>query len=276
MQLPTDLPDTITCSNIKVEYEVVASIAYGDGTKTNVTTLRVPVRLARLPFKRLMLAGDNVTWIDSQQQTALDILEYHMLIEKRFLSLGSQFPLSISIAPKVRGLRIVCISAQLIERRRIYGNNTRRSQRSHFLVRCTADPNTSSLPQTDIDTLWQGTFQYKLPETVPPSSRYKRVYCIEHALQVSLLVTYPTSQQQRMHKSITFETDIDLLDQSIGALERSVQLPMYDGINRPRRRPSELEKMASIICAPSPPVYDDVVRPPSYASASVQVSPTLS
>ncbi|KAI9491541.1 hypothetical protein BDB00DRAFT_832686 [Zychaea mexicana] len=244
------LPDTIESKNIEVVYHVTAKAAYAYSTRSS---RNCPIRLTRFPFKNSMLTGDNVARsIDSRRHHA-QFFDYHLTIEKSTLSVGASLPLTMWVAPRMSGVRLLSLCVFLVERRSVYGQQGRGEKCSaHLLSR--ADPMRQSVPGHVLKEPWRDTIEFRLPDELVPSMDVPGLFVVRHTLKVSMAIVFPEITSGRVQRSISFETDVEIRDRRVGMLEKlgAFNLPEYEhtSITPP--------------CTP-PPVYE---HPPAYSSVS--------
>ncbi|KAI7851876.1 hypothetical protein BDC45DRAFT_198444 [Circinella umbellata] len=253
-----DLPDTIQSKNIKVIYQVTAKAAYAYTTRT---TRNCPIRLARFPFKNNMLSGDNVSRssIDSRRHHA-HFFDYHITVEKdTVLSVGTLLPLTLWIAPRIPGVRLLSLCVFLVERRSVCcdhhgeqqeGQKKEVKSSAHVLSR--ADTLQQVVPGHVLKEPWRGTIEYYLPNDIIPSINAPGLFMVQHTLKVSMAIIFPEITSGKTQRSISFETDVVIRDRQIGLLDKlgAFNLPEYEYnvLLSPPRTP--------------PPVYE---HPPSYS-----------
>ncbi|KAI8371665.1 uncharacterized protein BYT42DRAFT_581038 [Radiomyces spectabilis] len=244
MELPEGLPETVECPNIRVHYQVSAVVTFVNNrrilqtgkapVKKTVQRSKTFVRLARLPFEDILLGENYRALIDSRKHLS-KWFQYHIIIDKKAVALGTWLPVTVGLAPTVPGLRIMHFCLQVIERRSVCPDKWHTIQTCHMLQRaCSTDP---QIPNCDLDEPWQGTIHYKVPDdrSLAHSTQRYSGFRVSHMLLISIMISFPEkgalSLTKRGQRTITFQTDIDLLDRSVGVLERNnaIILPSYDG-----------------------------------------------
>ncbi|KAI9265149.1 hypothetical protein BDA99DRAFT_536636 [Phascolomyces articulosus] len=242
-----DLPDSIESKNIKVTYNVKAKVAYA---YTARSSRNCPIRLARFPFKNSMLFGDNVARsIDSRRHHA-HFFDYHLTVEKDTgLSVGALLPLTLWIAPRIPGVRLLSICVFLVERRSVHGHEREEKCSAHVLSR--VNPSQQNVPAHVLKEPWRGTIEYHLPNDLMPSINAPDFFVVKHTLKVSMAVIFPEITSGRVQRSISFETDVEIRDRQIGLLEKlgAFNLPEYE------------HNLLNLPSTP-PPMYE---YPPAYS-----------
>jgi hypothetical protein len=211
--LPADLPETVKCEQINVEYNIISKINYNSKYHEEIEK---KVTLARLPEEHF-----NID--DSEQQQLKNWCKYRIKIDKHSIALGSRLPIEVDITPFISGLRLKQIFVQLIERRTVNSNT---NQLCHFLY---PTKNNITLPQLPLTKNWKNTFYYEIPkDKVSHSTNEYDDFNIKHVLLVSLIVSCPDGNRRYNDKTISFQTQIDLLDSQLIHCEPSIKLPPYD------------------------------------------------
>ncbi|KAI8087580.1 uncharacterized protein B0P05DRAFT_531522 [Gilbertella persicaria] len=235
MQIPSGLPETIDCSDIKVHYQVSAVMEYIShsvlrGTTTSQDIAKQDICVARLPYQGI-LTGDVSNSIDSRAHQSTWLC-YQLLIDKKAVALGSILPITFRLLPTTEGLIIDRVSIQMLERRHLYRDTTYTSHSVYTLSPC--EKNTVSFPTEPLKDAWEGTVHYRIPagKNMVHSTRPYSAFHVDHYLLVSIGFSVPSSTQsrfgsQRTHKMVTFRANIDVLDKTVGDLD-ALELPSYD------------------------------------------------
>ncbi|KAF1806184.1 hypothetical protein V8B55DRAFT_1454618 [Mucor lusitanicus] len=236
MPLPAGIPETISCSQVNVDYSITVSLDYKkDGASQMHEEIKKQVVLARLPDTG-MIAGENYpATIDSHKHFS-NWCQYRITIDTKTAVLGSKLPLKIEIAPTVKDLRLKQVFLQLVERRTVtptVDNVDHTTQSVYFLY--PAKGHTLTLPNRALGQNWQGSCLYQIPDdnSVSHSTQKYNYFGVSHLLLVSLLVSIPdsTSPNGRFTtRTISFQTHIDLLDKHVAQLgdREFTKLPSYD------------------------------------------------
>lgn len=269
MPLPAGIPETIHSSQINVNYELSVKLDYYNKSSITHEELNKPIILARLP-ENGMLAGENhsTTTIDSRKHYS-NWCQYRITLDKRAITIGSTLPVKIEIAPIVNELKLKQVIVQLIEKSTIVPENNHsvelKSQSAQYMY--PARGHVLSLPAKPLTQQWETHCTYQIPneKKLSHSTETYKSFNINHTLLVSLIIAVPCSQKFNNYgqgrfetKTITFSTDIDLLDSSLSNLVHC-ELPPY---NCPVSN-EELYKLNSHGLALSPPTYEDaIIYPP--------------
>ncbi|KAG2191376.1 hypothetical protein INT46_001753 [Mucor plumbeus] len=236
MPLSAGIPETISCSQVNVEYNITVSLYYKkDGSSLMHEEIKEPIVLARLPDSG-MIAGENYpATIDSHKHFS-NWCQYRITIDTKSAVLGSKLPLKIEIAPTVKELRLKQVFLQLVEKRVITpteDNIDRTSQSVHFLY--PAKGTMLSLPNRPLNQNWQGDCLYQIPDdkTISHSTQKYNNFRVSHLLLISLQISVPDStniNSRHTTRTISFQTQIDLLDSHVAQLgdREFTKLPSYD------------------------------------------------
>lgn len=236
MPLPAGIPETISCSQVHVDYNISVSLDYKkDGASQMHEEIKKQIILARLPDTG-MIAGENYpATIDSHKHFS-NWCQYRITIDTKTAVLGSKLPLKIEIAPTVKDLRLKQVFLQLVEKRTVTptaDNEDHTSQSVHFLY--PAKGCMLALPNRPLDQNWQASCLYQIPDdnSVSHSTQKYSSFRVSHLLLVSLLVSVPDSANPNSRfttRTISFQTQIDLLDKHVAQLgdREFTKLPSYD------------------------------------------------
>ncbi|KAI8326853.1 hypothetical protein EDC96DRAFT_439798 [Choanephora cucurbitarum] len=262
MQIPSGLPESIECSDVKVFYQVTAVMEYTTlhpvlrrPTKSKEET-REDIRVARLPQKGI-LTGDTTNFIDSRTHQSTWLC-YQLLVDKKAVALGSTLPITFRLLPTTESLSIDRITVQMLERRHLYRDTTHTTYSVCTMPPC-CDMEQEKIP-TQLSEVWEGTIYYRVPcgKTMVHSTRPYSEFHVDHCILVSIGFSVPSLSNSRfgntrVHKLITFKANIDVLDKVVGDMD-SLELPSYDS-------PPPFEGYEQVIYGE----YDrKFVEPPSY------------
>lgn len=236
MQIPSGLPETIECADIKVNYQVTAVMEYYSTNsflratrRTQKEVTKQEVRVARLPYENILM-GDNMSDpIDSRNHKSA-WLNYHLWIDKKAVALGSELPITFRFSPARDEVSLERVSIQLLERRNLYRDVTHTTHSIHAITPC--KNNTTQFPSSVLPDEWEGTVNYKIPEgkTLVHSTQEYSDFNVSHTLLVSIAMSIPGTGRintTRVQKMVTFQTNIDILNEAVGELD-SLKLPTYD------------------------------------------------
>ncbi|KAI9476573.1 MAG: hypothetical protein EXX96DRAFT_577613 [Benjaminiella poitrasii] len=236
MPLPAGIPETISCPQITVDYNITVCMEYKKTTQSAGVLheeIKKRVILARLPDNG-MLTGENYPiTIDSHKHFS-NYCQYRITVDKKSAALGTTLPVKIEIAPTVKDLRIKQIFLQLVEKRTVSPEEgeEKTSQSVHFLY--PTKGSSIALPTRPLYTNWTGNFLYQIPDekTISHSTQSYSQFHIHHILLVSLLVTFPETHGQHygrhVTRTISFQTQFDLLDSHLSSEREYTKLPSYN------------------------------------------------
>lgn len=236
MQVPSGLPETIECNDIKVHYHVSASMEYYPtnsflraARRTQKEYTKQDVRVARLPYENVLLGDSMSDPIDSRNHKSA-WMNYHLLIDKKAVPLGSELPITFKFAPTREEVSVDRVNIQLLERRNLYRDVTHTTHSVHYIAPC--KDNAVQLPDSALSGDWEGTISYKIPEgkSLVHSTQEYSDFNVSHTLLVTILFSIPGSSRinpTRVQKMVTFQTNIDILNEAVGELD-SLKLPTYD------------------------------------------------
>lgn len=232
MQIPSRLPESIDCPDIKVGYYVTAVIEYESqtflGSRFIKECAKQQVHVTRLPYENIILS-DDAQPVDSRTHRS-SLLHYQILVSKKAVALGSELPITFRFMPQHEQLFIDRVGIQLLERREI----CKRGQcHTSYSIQNIAPSNSTQFPKHPLSELWEGTLDYTIPENksiVHSTSAYSE-FNVSHTLLVSLALSIPQSSGRfnsgRVQKMLTYQCHIDLLDASVGGKD-VLKLPTYD------------------------------------------------
>ncbi|CAO0795763.1 unnamed protein product [Mucor circinelloides] len=236
MQIPSKLPETIDCSDVKVSYHVTAVMEYQSNSFLRVgrsSTVKEfakqDVRVARLPYENI-LVGDNMSEpIDSRTHRSA-WLHYQILVDKKAVALGSELPITFRMLPTHNGVSVDRVAIQMLERRDLFRESTHTSHSVHSILPSAS--NKTTIPTTALSEPWEGTVKYDIPEgkSLVHSTQEYSDFNVSHTLLVSIALSVPGTGRftaSRVQKMVTFQASIDILDETIGELD-SLKLPTYD------------------------------------------------
>ncbi|KAI7901336.1 uncharacterized protein BX663DRAFT_437563 [Cokeromyces recurvatus] len=265
LPLPSGIPETIHCPQIEVDYHLIVSLKYKmiSSKISEEERAERQVILARLPDNESMLGGENYypATIDSHKHFS-NYCQYRITIDKKSAPLGSKLPIKIEIAPTIKDLRIKHLFLQLVERRIVFvGEEERMSQSVHYLypVKNTA----VHLPLGPLNRNWEGNYLYQIPDErlLSHSTQSYSQFHVQHILLVSLLVSIPaaevnssSSNSRYVTRTISFQTNFDLLDSHLLNEREYSKLPSY---NSPIST-KEIETLYQHgLCMKNPPSYEE-------------------
>ena len=231
--LPAGSPETIKCTQIHVEYQLTVKMMYKKSTdsQTILTEQLVhPVILARLPENGIVAGENNSTFL-APFIPFDDCCQYRITLDKKAIALGSQLPVKIEMIPTVPGLRLKQVFLQLLERRTVTNTELQgqANQLCHFLY--PAKGSVMSLPQRPLTQPWQGHCLYQIPEEskIAHTTQSYAEFHVDHVLLASLVISLPDATGRIVTKTISFQTQIDVLDAHVSVLaDHYSRLPPYD------------------------------------------------
>ncbi|KAI8987659.1 hypothetical protein BDF20DRAFT_851507 [Mycotypha africana] len=266
MQIPSKLPETIECSDIKVNYNVTAVLEYYSRNSSTASTLlqqlgrtynrgsynnkngryikafaKQPIRVARLPYCNLLLGDSMADPIDSRTHRSR-WLNYQILINKKAVALGSDLPITFRLTPADAEDEVTMdrVSIQMLERRDLFrSNSTPHTSHSIFTIQPSANNQLNGGDVLPLNTAltaghaWEGTVYYSIPENkaLSHSTQEYSEFNISHTLLISITLSVPGGSgrftSSRVQKTLSFQTHIDILDETVGELE-AFKLPTYD------------------------------------------------
>ncbi|GAN01028.1 hypothetical protein MAM1_0004d00459 [Mucor ambiguus] len=233
MQVPSSLPETIDCPDVKVNYHVTAVMEYESNSflrvgrsNTTKSCTKQDVRIARLPSGNLLAGNNACEFIDSRTHTSA-WLQYQILVDKKSIALGSELPITFRIIPTRENVSVEGVSVYILERRDVFGKYAHTSHEVQPLL--PAATNEKKVPKTALPELWEGTIRYSIPvgKSLVHSTMANEDFDIKHTLLVSMILTTPGGVGGNIQKLVTFQSKIDLLDEAIGKLG-SLKVPTYD------------------------------------------------
>ncbi|KAI8643264.1 hypothetical protein BD408DRAFT_415242 [Parasitella parasitica] len=234
MQIPSKLPETIDCSDVKVSYHVTAVIEYHSNSFLRMGRLvkefaKQDVRVARLPYENILVGDTMSDPIDSRTHKSA-WLHYQILVDKKAVALGSELPITFRMLPIHDGVSVDRVAIQMLERRDLYRESTRTSHYVHSIQ--PSSENKTTIPTTVLYEAWEGTVKYGIPEgkSLIHSTHEYSDFNVSHTLLVSIALSVPGMGRftaTRVQKIVTFQANIDILDEKIGELD-SLKLPTYD------------------------------------------------
>ncbi|KAI8384180.1 hypothetical protein BD560DRAFT_486955 [Blakeslea trispora] len=265
MQVASGLPESIECSDVKVSYQVTATMEYTTThpvlrrpTKSKEET-RQDIRVTRLPQQGI-LTGDTNNFIDSRTHQS-NWLCYQLLVDKKAVALGSVLPITFRLLPMTEALSIDRITVQMLERRHLYRDTTHTTYSVCTMPPC-CNVKQDVIP-TQLSENWEGTVYYRVPcgKTMVHSTRPYSEFHVDHCVLVSIGFSVPSLSNSRfgntrVHKLITFKANIDVLDKVVGDLD-SLELPSYDS-------PPPFEDHGQVVYGEydrkfvEPPAYEDI------------------
>lgn len=234
MQIPSKLPETIDCSDIKVSYHVTAVMEYQSNSFLRVgrnikECAKQDVRVARLPYENILVGDNMCEHIDSRTHKSA-WLHYQILVNKKAVALGSELPITFRMLPIHNGVSVDRVAVQMLERRDLFRESTHTSHSVHSIL--PSSNNKTIIPNTALSEPWEGTVKYNIPEgkSLVHSTQEYSDFNVSHTLLVSIALSIPGTGRfaaSRVQKMVTFQANIDLLDETIGELG-SLKLPTYD------------------------------------------------
>ncbi|KAK4516279.1 Guanine nucleotide exchange factor lte1 [Mucor velutinosus] len=233
MQVPSKLPETVDCSDVKVNYHVTAVMEYESNSflrvgrsSTAQSCAKQDVCIVRLPSGNLFFGSNTCEFIDSRTHTS-DWLEYQVLVDKKSIALGSELPITFRMMPVREEVSVEGVNVQILERRDVFRKSTRTSYAVQSLL--TAATNETEIPKTALPELWEGTIRYSIlvGKSLVHSTLANSDFDIKHTLLVSIVLSAPGGIAGRMRKRVTFQSKIDLLNEAVGKLG-SLKVPTYD------------------------------------------------
>jgi hypothetical protein len=240
MQVPSGLPESIDCSEVKVNYQVTAIMEYySNNTKKSTLWRRSSIKkqvakqdicVARLPHSDILMGDTMSDPIDSRTYKSA-WLDYQIIVGKKAVSLGSQLPITFSFMPVIEGgVSIDRVSVQMLEKRCLYyGEETR----TFFAVHSILPAAGNKIPSSTLMEPWEGTISYNIPseegnnKALVHSTQEYLDFNVNHTLLISISLSIPGTTAKRVHKLVTFQARIDVLSEMIGELD-SLKLPTYD------------------------------------------------
>jgi hypothetical protein len=284
MQVPSGLPESIDCSEVKVKYQVTAVMEYySTNSKKLSLWQRTPIkkqvtaqdiRIVRLPHSDILMGDTMSDPIDSHTRKS-PWLDYQIIVNKKAVSLGSKLPITFKFTPIIEGgVSINRVSVQMLEKRCLYhGEETKTSYAVHSILPATRNKTPSSV----LTEPWEGTIDYSLPreesnnKTLVHSTQEYLDFNVNHTLLISIALSIPDTVNhlitKRVHKMVTFQAQIDLLSESIGELD-SLKLPTYDSpppFDNTEYVFGECDRKFA-----DPPAYSDIIATTTTAAAGHQ------
>lgn len=233
MQIPSRLPETIDCSEIKVEYSVTAVMdVYPSNSFLRISrgshkeSFKQAVHVARLPYENILMGDTMSEPIDSRSHKAT-WLEYQILVGKKAVALGNELPITFRFSPTHNGVSVDRVTIQMLERRDVHRNITHSNHSVFGINPC--KKNTTEFPNDILAEPWEGTILYQIPygKSLSHSTQQYSDFGVSHTLLVSISLSISGSGLYRVQKLVTYRTNIDLLDKTIGDLD-TLKLPTYD------------------------------------------------
>ncbi|KAI7890117.1 uncharacterized protein EV154DRAFT_512533 [Mucor mucedo] len=233
MQIPSGLPESIDCSEIKVEYSVTAVMdVYPTNSFLRVSrgshkeTFKQSVRVARLPYENVLMGDSMSEPIDSRSHQAT-WLEYQIVVSKKAVALGNNLPVTFRFSPTHEGVIVDRVTLQMLERRDVHRDVTHSNHSVFGIQPC--KKNAVTFPRGVLKESWEGTVSYQIPNgrSLSHSTQDYSDFRVSHTLLVSITLSVPGTGRCRVTKLLTFQANIDLLDKTIGDLD-TLELPTYD------------------------------------------------
>lgn len=238
MQIPSRLPETIDCPDVKVTYYVTAVMEYQSSSSSFLRMGRSStvkefakqdVRVARLPYENILVGDSMSDPIDSRTHKSA-WLHYQILVDKKAVALGSELPITFRMLPTYNGVSVDRVAIQMLERRDLFRESTRTTHSVHSILPSAS--NKTTIPTTALSEPWEGTIKYGIPEgkSLVHSTQEYSDFSVSHTLLVSIALSVPGAGRftiSRVQKMVTFQANIDILDETIGELD-SLKLPTYD------------------------------------------------
>lgn len=262
LQVPSGLPESINCSEVKVNYRISAVMEYysNNSNRNKLTPWRrascikkqigtQDIHIARLPHSDILMGETMSGPIDSHVHKST-WLDYQIIVNKKAVSLGSELPITFHFTPVIEGgVSIGSVSVQMLEKRCLhYSDETKTSFGVHSLMAGTSSTATTSstssnkIPLGKLTKPWEGTINYIIPskeghnnnnnnnQVLVHSTQDYSDFNVEHTLLISISLSVRgtgASKGKRVQKMVTFQTQIDVLSETIGELD-SLGLPTYD------------------------------------------------
>ncbi|KAF1797450.1 hypothetical protein FB192DRAFT_1399962 [Mucor lusitanicus] len=233
MQVPSKLPETVDCSDVKVNYHVTAVMEYESNfflrmgrSSVAKSCAKQEVCIVRLPHGNLLVGNNACEVIDDRTHTSA-WLQYQVLVDKKSISIGSELPITFRMLPTRKEVSVDGVNVQIMERRDLFGKSTHTSHAVQSLL--PAATNETKIPKTVLPELWEGTVRYNIPagKSLVHSTLANADFDIKHTLLVSMVLSTPGGVAGRMRKLVTFQSKIDLLNEAVGKLG-SLKVPTYD------------------------------------------------
>ncbi|KAL9559031.1 hypothetical protein MBANPS3_000594 [Mucor bainieri] len=233
MQVPSKLPETVDCSDFKVNYFVTAVMEYESncflrGRRGSIvkSSTRQDLRIVRLPSGNLLGDHNASEFIDSRTHTSA-WLQYQILVDNKSIALGSVLPITFRITPTQEKVSVESVNVHILERRDVFGKSSHTSHSVHIISPTAA--NETKIPNTALSKLWEGTIRYSIPagKSLVHSTLTNSDFDIEHTLLVSMTLSIPGGIGGPTQKLVTMQSKIDLVDEAVGKLG-SLEVPTYD------------------------------------------------
>lgn len=270
MPLPAGIPETINCPQVKVNYTITVIIDYQGSASIKSMMMQDRVEkqiiLARLPESG-MLTGENYPYTIDSFKHFSQWCQYRITIDTKSAALGSKLPVKIEISPTVKELKLKQIFLQLLEKRMVTPelDGVERSVHSVYFL-YPAKGSNMTLPTKPLTSNWKGQCLYQVPDnkTLSHSTQTYTNFRVSHVLLVSLVVSLPDTKANQQYTSdrystrtLSFQTQIDLLDSRISEREFTNKLPCY---NSPISI-EEIEKLNShgLGMKDPPPTYEEAI-----------------
>lgn len=233
MQVPSKLPETVDCPDVKVNYHAAAVMEYESNSFLRVgrgniikSSAKQDIRIVRLPSGNLLAGNNACEFIDPRTHTS-SWLQYQVLVDKKPIALGSELAITFRMIPNREEVSVDGVSVQILERRDVFGKSPHTSHAVQSLL--PSATNETKIPKTALPELWEGTVRYSLPvgKSLVHSTQEYPDFDIKHTLLVSMVLSTTGGSTGRMRKLVTFQSKIDLLDEAVGKLG-SLKVPTYD------------------------------------------------
>jgi hypothetical protein len=267
MPLPAGIPETIHCPQVKVNYTMTVSIDYQRSATSSMLQHQVEkqIILARLPESG-MLAGENYPYTIDSHKHFSQWCQYRITIDTKSAALGSKLPVKIEIAPTVKELKLKQVFLQLLEKRMVTPelDGVERSVQSIYFL-YPAKGSKMVLPIKPLISNWEGQCLYQIPDdkSICHSTQTYSHFRVNHVLLVSLVVSLPDTKANQQYtndrystRTLSFQTQIDLLDSHVSQLGERDKLPCYNC-------PISIEEMEKLnshgLSMEYPPTYEESI-----------------
>ncbi|KAI9268375.1 hypothetical protein EDC94DRAFT_646024 [Helicostylum pulchrum] len=232
MEIPSGLPESIDCSDVKVEYSVTAVMSVCINSFLRVKRrnqkecCKEVIRVVRLPCEDIIM-GDNIADLVDSHTRKSAWMDYQITVGKKAVSVGSELPITFNFRPTSEGVAVDRVTVQMLERRDLYRDTTH-TNHSVYTINLHKD-NKTLFPVGALKKDWKSTVLFKVPEnkTLVHSTQEYPDFKVGHTLLISISLSIPGTGHYRVQKLVTFQTSIDILDDSIGKMA-TLKLPTYD------------------------------------------------
>lgn len=230
MQIPSKLPESIHCQDVKVRYSVTAIVHYRSASflrALSTGTDKKRLHIARVPSANDLLLSDAAS---HARFIKYKWLHYQVALNQKTVALGSDLPITFRFVPQQENVTVEYVGIQLLERRNITSQHIGNSIQAVFPARS----NKTSLPCEPLKEEWEGTINYTIPKnaSIVHSTQAYSDFSVSHTLLVNISLSIQAKKgrlqtKSRIQKMLSFQTQIDLLDPVLSKSD-TLKLPSYD------------------------------------------------